>query len=106
VITDLKMPRMSGLELLKHARLQYPQTIIIMLTAFRTVETAVEAMKAGAYDYLTAERAAHSNSTVLNRGETGTGKKLVARAIHFNSADWHIIVLNSECDAVGGCGAG
>jgi DNA-binding NtrC family response regulator len=50
VITDLKMPRMSGLELLKHARLQYPQTIIIMLTAFRTVETAVEAMKAGAYD--------------------------------------------------------
>jgi two-component system, NtrC family, response regulator AtoC len=58
---------------------------------------------------LTAERTAHNNSTVLIRGETGTGKKLVARAIHFNSADRHIIGLNwlnSECDAVGGCGAG
>src|ERR1039458_5647711 len=50
LITDLKMPGMSGLELLRHARLQYPQTIIIMLTAFGTVDTAVEAMKAGAYD--------------------------------------------------------
>jgi DNA-binding NtrC family response regulator len=53
VITDLKMPGMSGLELLRHIRSQHPQTIVIMLTAFGTVDTAVEAMKAGAYDYLT-----------------------------------------------------
>src|SRR5208283_2301282 len=41
LITDLKMPEMSGLEMLKQARSQYPQTIIIMLTAFGTVDTAV-----------------------------------------------------------------
>ena len=52
LITDLKMPGMSGLELLKQTRSQYPQTIVVMLTAFGTVDTAVEAMKAGAYEYL------------------------------------------------------
>jgi DNA-binding NtrC family response regulator len=154
VITDLKMPGMSGLELLKHVRLQYPQTIIIMLTAFGTVDTAVEAMKAGAYDYLTkpvhqdemsvvvrralehlhlveqvrtlrlslnkkygfenllgrsdallevldtAERAAHSNSTVLIRGETGTGKELLARAIHFNSSRRDNPLVTINCGAI------
>ena len=154
VITDLKMPEMSGLELLQHVRLQYPQTIIIMLTAFGTVDTAVEAMKAGAYDYLTkpvhsdemslvvrraldhvrlveqvrtlrlslnkkygfenilgrspvllevldmAERAAHSNSTVLIRGETGTGKELLARAIHFNSSRRDNPLVTINCGAI------
>jgi DNA-binding NtrC family response regulator len=154
VITDLKMPGMSGLELLRHIRSQHPQTIVVMLTAFGTVDTAVEAMKAGAYDYLTkpvrsdemlvvvrraldhvrlveqvrslrlslnqkygfenilgrspallevldmAARAAHSNSTVLIRGETGTGKELLARAIHFNSArsDYPLVTIN--CGAI------
>ncbi|MGC1293436.1 MAG: sigma-54 dependent transcriptional regulator [Alloacidobacterium sp.] len=154
VITDLKMPGMSGLELLKQTRLQYPQTIIIMLTAFGTVDTAVEAMKVGAYDYLTkpvhademsvvvrhalehlhlveqvrtlrlslnkkygfenilgrsdallevldmAERAAHSNSTVLIRGETGTGKELLARAIHFNSSRSDTPLVTINCGAI------
>jgi DNA-binding NtrC family response regulator len=154
VITDLRMPGMSGLELLKHARLQYPQTIIIILTAFGTVDTAVDAMKAGAYDYLTkpvhpdemslvvgralehvhlveqvrtlrlslnkkygfenilgrsdvllevldtAERAAHSNSTVLIRGETGTGKELLARAIHFNSSRRDNPLVTINCGAI------
>lgn len=154
VITDLKMPEMSGLELLQHVRLQYPQTIIIMLTAFGTVDTAVEAMKAGAYDYLTkpvhsdemsmvvrraldhvrlveqvrtlrlslnkkygfenilgrspvllevldmAARAAHSNSTVLIRGETGTGKELLARAIHFNSSRSDNPLVTINCGAI------
>lgn len=154
VITDLKMPGMSGLELLRHIRSQYPQTIVIMLTAFGTVDTAVEAMKAGAYDYLTkpvhsdemlvvvrraldhvrlveqvrslrlslnqkygfenilgrspallevldmAARAAHSNSTVLIRGETGTGKELLARAIHFNSARSDNPLVTINCGAI------
>ena len=154
LITDLKMPGMSGLELLKQARSQYPQTIIMMLTAFGTVDTAVEAMKAGAYDYLTkpvhpdemsvvvrralehvhlveqvrtlrislnqkygfenilgrsavllevldtAVRAAHSNSTVLIRGETGTGKELLARAIHFNSSRSNYPLVTINCGAI------
>ena len=53
VITDLRMPDISGIEVLKHVKPQYPETVVIVLTAFGTVETAVEAMKAGAYDFLT-----------------------------------------------------
>jgi DNA-binding NtrC family response regulator len=154
VITDMKMSGMSGLELLKHSRSQYPQTPVIVLTAFGTVETAVEAMKAGAYDYLTkpvhpdemtvvvdramehvrlveqvrtlrisldqkygfenmlgrsdvllevldmAARAARSNSTVLIRGETGTGKELLARAIHFNSSRSNNPLVTINCGAI------
>ncbi len=154
LITDLKMAGMSGLELLKQTRLLYPQMIVIMLTAFGTVDTAVEAMKAGAYDYLTkpvhpdemsvvvrhamehvrlveqvralrasldqkygfenilgrsdvllevldtAARAAGSNSTVLIRGETGTGKELLARAIHFNSSRSNHALVTINCGAI------
>src|SRR5690242_19341571 len=53
VITDLKMPGPSGLELLKKIRQDHPQTTVLLITAFGTVQTAVEAMKAGAYDYIT-----------------------------------------------------
>jgi DNA-binding NtrC family response regulator len=59
VLLDLMMPKMSGIDVLKQLvkpeskSLGEPEPIVIMLTAFGTVETAVEAMKAGAYDYLT-----------------------------------------------------
>ena len=53
VITDLHLPGISGIELLKKVRLDYPETAMIVMTAFGTVQTAVETMKAGAYDYLT-----------------------------------------------------
>ena len=53
VLTDLQMPGLSGLELLKKIRLNYPEISVIIVTAFGTVESAVEAMKAGAYDYIT-----------------------------------------------------
>ncbi len=52
VLTDLKMPRVDGLAVLHHVRAEHPGTQVIVLTAFGTVETAVEAMKAGAFDFL------------------------------------------------------
>jgi two-component system response regulator PilR (NtrC family) len=53
VISDLQMPTMTGLELLKEVKDTYPDMIFMMITAFGTTETAVEAMKLGAYDYIT-----------------------------------------------------
>src|SRR5262249_40352475 len=53
VITDLNLPGASGRELLKRARREYPETRVVVVTAYGTIETAVEAMKAGAYDYIT-----------------------------------------------------
>jgi len=154
VITDLMMPGMSGVELLKQIRAEYPEVIVIVATAFGTVETAVEAMKAGAYDYITkpvnmdelrlivargleqlelreevrilranldrkygfenifgqskpllyvldmAARAAQATSTVLIHGETGTGKELLAKAIHFNSRRKGRPFVTINCGAI------
>jgi len=52
VITDVQMPEMSGYEVLDNVLADEPQTLVIIVTAFSTVEQAVEAMKVGAYDYL------------------------------------------------------
>lgn len=154
VITDLKMPGLSGLDLLRKIRESRPQTTVLMITAFGTVETAVASMKAGAYDYITkpidyeelvlvvnramehqrlveevrtlrvsldqkygfesiigqskvllhvlemASRVAQRDSTVLIRGETGTGKELLARAVHQNSQrkDQPFVTIN--CGAI------
>jgi len=53
VLSDLYMPEMDGIELLKKVRNQHKQIIFLMITAHPTIETAVEAIKKGAYDYLT-----------------------------------------------------
>jgi two-component system NtrC family response regulator len=154
VLTDLKMPAMSGLDLLRRIRKEYPGVLILVITAFGTVETAVEAMREGAYDYLTkpldyrqlaivvnraldhrklieevqhlrttldrkygfesiighsenllhvldlASRAAHSDSTVLIRGETGTGKELLAKAIHSNGHRKQQAFVTINCGAI------
>jgi response regulator RpfG family c-di-GMP phosphodiesterase len=52
VITDLKMPKLGGLDLLKEISTRYPETLTIIMTGFGTVETAIDAMKQGAYDYI------------------------------------------------------
>ncbi len=53
VITDIQMPGISGYEVLKRVKEQRPATLVIVITAFGTLEQAVEAMKLGAYDYIT-----------------------------------------------------
>lgn len=53
VITDMKMPGMDGMQLLKKLKELSPEILVVMITAFGTVDVAVEAMKAGAYDYIT-----------------------------------------------------
>jgi DNA-binding NtrC family response regulator len=139
VLSDLKMGGSDGMDVLRTTRAMHPSTAVILMTAFGTVNTAVEAMKIGAFDYVQkpfeieemevkiekalemkrlkneleylrgtqqdiydfdrivgsstalqkvldiVKKVAKSNTTVLIRGETGTGKELIAGAIHHNS---------------------
>ncbi|MFT4570026.1 MAG: DNA-binding NtrC family response regulator [Hyphomicrobiaceae bacterium] len=52
VITDLRMPEISGVELLREVRIRSPQTLVILMTAHASVETAVDALREGAHDYM------------------------------------------------------
>jgi two-component system response regulator PilR (NtrC family) len=53
IISDMQMPNLTGIELLKYVKESYPDIVFMMITAFGTTETAVDAMKMGAYDYVT-----------------------------------------------------
>jgi two-component system, OmpR family, phosphate regulon sensor histidine kinase PhoR len=68
LLVDLMMPVMGGLELMEHVRRIDPGTIMIVVTGFATIETAVEAMKHGAYDYIPKPFAPDQLLAVVNRG--------------------------------------
>lgn len=53
VITDIQMPELSGLELMRRISVMSPDVVVLVITAYGSIETAVEAMKLGAYDYIT-----------------------------------------------------
>jgi DNA-binding NtrC family response regulator len=154
VLLDIKLPGMDGMALLKRIRQELPDVVVIMITAFASVETAVQALKDGAFDYVTKpfdpddlnrlvrnaikQRAlllenarlkagldaltrvddivgdsaairrvlelvgtvSATDATVLIRGETGTGKELIARAIHANSPRRYFPIISMNCGAV------
>ncbi|HEV8195258.1 MAG TPA: sigma-54 dependent transcriptional regulator [Gemmatimonadales bacterium] len=156
VLTDLRMPGASGLDLLREVRSRDPRSLVFVLTAFGDANAAGEAIRAGAYDFIskpydlptlraaitqaldrrhltpapapavesraelrrpvvvghspgiievmkTVARVATSQATVLITGETGTGKELVARAIHTYSdrAPRHFVAVNCSALAEG-----
>ena len=155
IMLDYKLPDMTGLEILAKVRESDTDVVIIMMTAFSTIESAVEAMKLGAYDYITKpfamdqlfrtvdkalettklrrevrelrrhmaheygmdsivgkdpcmlqlfetinRVAASGSSTVFLRGESGTGKDLVARVIHYSSDRAPRPFMNIACTAI------
>jgi len=154
VLTDLKMPEMDGLELLKNIKGTRPEVMVILMTAYGSIETAVEAMRMGANDYITKpinfddlllhiskvqreslllkenrllrmevrkkfefnniigkskkmqeifsliEKVAPGNSTVIIYGGSGTGKELVAKAIHYHSTRTEKPFIPFNCGAI------
>lgn len=104
VVTDLKMVGTSGMQVLREARTLQPQAEVIVLTAYGTVETAVEAMKIGAYDYVTksaeAERLVHIVSKALEHKALRDEVKSLREQASVHSAFENIIGRSLQMRAV------
>jgi len=154
VLTDILLPGMNGIEFLTEARQRFPEELVIVMTAYGSMETAIAALRAGAHDYIlkpiiheelnglvrnalrvkslrtenlllkkqietqydfthiTGEspvimslieeikKIADSKSNVLILGETGTGKELFTRAIHYNSSRREKPFIPINCSAI------
>ena len=154
VLTDLVMPDMDGIEVLKKIKQQNPQIDVVVMTSYGTVTNAVAAIKLGASDYITKpfkrdelivviekilqmqrlegevdrlrlelgekytfgniigesakikkifeiiSNVSNTEANILIQGETGTGKELVARAIHYNSARKNYPFVKVDCAAL------
>jgi DNA-binding NtrC family response regulator len=154
VITDIILPGINGIELLRKINQLQPELMVIIITAYASVETAIDAMRAGAYDYVmkpiiheeikkivsnaltqktlrtentilrkqieltydfehiigdspAIQKVIHeikkivdTKSSVLLTGETGTGKELFARAIHYNSKRSQKPFIPVNCNAI------
>src|SRR5881392_1152994 len=98
VVTDLVMPRMDGLTLLRKVVARHPDVPVIVVTAHGRIDSAVEAMKAGAFDFLA--KVSDAPSTVLIQGESGTGKELVATALHETSVRRDRPFIKINCAAI------
>ena len=81
IITDMRMPEMSGLDLLRRIKNQAPQTPVVLLTAYGTVQNAVDAMREGAFDYLLKPFDVEALENVVRRAFE-TGKKEKASRAH------------------------
>jgi len=154
VLTDVNLPDGDGLELLGIIKRNYPQTVVVVITGYGTIDSAVKAIKSGAYDYLTkpiiddelrlaveraitqqsliseneslrfqlqrkhrleniishnykmakifdlVEAVADSKTTILMAGPSGTGKSMLARAIHHNSSRRDQPFVEVSCGAL------
>jgi two-component system response regulator AtoC len=154
IVTDIRLPGLTGDKILEEALSLFSETIVIVMTGFGNIQSAVEAMRKGAYDYLPkpfqldelvvrVEKGleeqqlksenrmlrgelqnkyhfsnlvgnssamqniyrligvvASKNSTVLIEGETGTGKELIARAIHYNGPRKEQPLVSVNCGAI------
>jgi two-component system response regulator AtoC len=157
ILCDIKMPHMSGMDFLKSSRDKIGTTTVIMMSAYGTIDTAIEAMKLGAYDYISkpfktdevyltlkkaeereslrqenfqlkerikkiegsynfgslvaksetmqsmfriAAKAAQYKTTVLLLGDSGTGKELIARAIHFEGQRSTMPLVPVNCGGI------
>lgn len=94
VITDVTMPKMNGIDLLKLIKIRHPRTFVVVITGFGTVGQAVEAMTLGACDYLM-KPLTRMGCGVLWTGSSLTGIFLL-KALHLNPADGKPVVSRTS----------